>query len=128
MNKLTNIFSKGPLPTQGMLVARLLVGGYLMYLGKSLFDGRGDAGMSPIVMYTFLIIFIIVGLFLCIKAVVNLLTGYYSGGKLDKAAENEEDQEAENVDETVSKYDEYPEMKKPELIDVEESEIQELDK
>jgi len=90
------------LPTQGMLLARILVGGYLVYLGISLFTGRTDSSMNVILLWMFILLFSILGAFLIIQALLNYSKGNYQGGALDTGSE-EENAEAVDVqeDETV---------------------------
>lgn len=112
MNKIKELLLKGPLPTIGMLAARILVGGYLTYLSYSLFIDRNKSGISTAVIYVFTVIFFLVGVFLCVKAIFSYVSGYYKGGKLDVEIE----ESADDVQEQENK-----------IIDVEESEITELD-
>lgn len=122
MNKIKELLLKGPLPTVGMLVARILVGGYLVYLSYSLIMGRSDGGINPIALYIFTAIFFLVGVFLLIKAIYNCVAGYYAGGKLDtKKADDEDSKEADSDEQSLD-------SDKNVIIDVEENEIEELDK
>ena len=123
MNKLL----KGPMPTQGMLVARVLVGGYLVYLSYSLLQGKEEGSMNPILLWGAVIVFALVGLFLLFKAIYSFAVGFYKGGKLDTSASEDTEVQGEEVnDEAGSKP--LPEKDYSDAIDVTESEIEELDK
>lgn len=99
MNKIIDKLLKGILPTQGMLIARTLVGGYLVYLAYSLITTSEESGMNPAVLYSFCVLFFLVGGIVLIKVVHNFVTGYYKGGKLDPEV-LEKEAEVETEDET----------------------------
>lgn len=77
------------LPSQGTLLVRTLAGAYLVYLSYSLFKERADSGMSPVAMWSFIIIFTLIGLFLCGMSLFSLVKGTYKGGSADVGEKND---------------------------------------
>lgn len=71
------------LPTQGMLAARIIVGGYLTYLGFSLFNSRAESTMNPAILWVFIILFSVLGLYFVAKAIYNYVKGNYQDGAAD---------------------------------------------
>lgn len=72
---------KGERPTLGRMIVRALAGGYLVYLAKVLYSNRLESGINPYLYWCFIILFLIMGLFLCVKVIHNYATGYYEGGQ-----------------------------------------------
>jgi len=83
------------LPTQGILICRILVGGYLAYLSNSLYKERVESSMSPVALWSFIIVFTLIGLYLIVASAINLVKGRYKGGPLDVEANAEVDTEAD---------------------------------
>lgn len=80
------------LRTQLAIIARILVGGYVVYLGYGLKDAVKNAmatgeGVWFIVAF---IVFIVAGGLLCYSGLRDYAIGRYVGGKLDLGSENEE--------------------------------------
>lgn len=95
-NEQTKIDSKY-LPPQFALVARICVGGYLLYTAFSLFDSvvNGE-GTSRYWMGIAMVVFTIVGILLVFFSGRDMLRGKYVGGAMDAGTE-EEEEEAENI-------------------------------
>ncbi len=81
--------SKRNFPTQGVLSMRLIVGLYLNYLAYTLFKGRTESSMSPFALYSFIVLFVGIGLFLCVNTIKGYTKGEYIGGKADVDEEKE---------------------------------------
>lgn len=93
MNETTNKTEK-KLPTQMMLIVRVLVGVYLYYTVYSLISGGGIAaaeGGNKIFFVLATILFVVAGAFLIVKSAKDLLAGNYEGGKLDPKKDMEEE-------------------------------------
>lgn len=97
------------LPTQGMLLARILIGGYLVYLGFSLFGGRAESSMKPIVLWLFIIIFCVIGIYLLVNAFISYNKGYYIEGSADVGTIEEDSENIVDVEETDEKDSEATE-------------------
>lgn len=84
------------LPTKFMLTARVLVGGYLVYISYSLIDGvvNGE-GRDRYFFGAFIIAFAIIGILLVAFAGRDLLRGKYVGGELDAGEADAEENTAE---------------------------------
>lgn len=76
-------------PTQLMLYARLLVGGYLYYTVYSLISGGGikeAQGLSKVFFIVAAVAFVVIGGILMVISAKALLEGRYEGGKMDTAS------------------------------------------
>lgn len=80
---------KNGLMTQGQLVMRLLVGGYLDYLSYDLVKDRATSTITPWLLWTFVVFFTIAGTYFFVKALILYIKGEYVGGKLDVDADDE---------------------------------------
>ena len=82
-NRLANQFS---------LTCRVLVGGYVAYLGMGLRDAikNAETATNRIVFIAALVFFTVVGALLVYCAVRDLIIGRYVGGKLDLGDEEED--------------------------------------
>lgn len=81
------------LQTQLVLMARLLVGGYVVYLGKGLVDAvkTADTPAKQALFTTIVVIFCVVGGILAYVSIRDLAIGRYVGGKLDLGDQGEND-------------------------------------
>lgn len=81
--------------TQAQLVMRMIVGGYLDYLAYDLFKERASSTMKPVVMWSFIVLFTIIGTYFLAKALYLYIIGAYKGGKLDPGEDEEEEADAD---------------------------------
>lgn len=105
------------LPTQGMLFARILVGGYLVYLGFSLFTGKAESTMNPVMLWLFIVLFSILGIFLIVQALLNYSKGNYQDGALDVGMPEETSEEDIAVVESTAEIVENTDNTEEEKID-----------
>lgn len=71
------------MPTVIMLIARILIGAYLAYLGIDLFKGAAASGNLKIVFYVVSVAFVIFGSAAVILGIKDMATGNYAGGPQD---------------------------------------------
>lgn len=83
--------------TQGQLVMRMIVGGYLDYLAYDLFKQRAASSMKPVVMWIFIVFFTVIGTYFLGKALYLYIIGAYKGGKLDPGEDEEEETDSEEI-------------------------------
>lgn len=90
------------LPPQFALVARICVGGYLLYTAYSLIDSviNGE-GISRYWMGIAMVVFTIVGILLIFFSGRDMLRGKYVGGAMDAGTEEEEGAERVSAKETA---------------------------
>ena len=81
---------KKSLMTQGQLIMRVLVGGYLDYLAYDLFKERATSSINPIVLWIVIIFFTIAGTYFLGMALILYYRGEYKGGKKDPEMEGSE--------------------------------------
>lgn len=81
------------LQTQLVLMARLLVGGYVVYLGKGLVDAvkTADTPAKQALFALVVTVFCVVGGILVYISIRDLAIGRYVGGKLDIGESEDED-------------------------------------
>ena len=77
-------------PTMTMLLIRIALGGYLMYLAHSLITGMGTSD-KPRLLLIFAILFIFAGILLIILGGKAIITKDYYNPMDDEADEKEED-------------------------------------
>lgn len=83
--------SQRRLPTQFMLLAKALIGGYLIYMAWQLFQNiLGGKESQPVFLGCFLILFAIAGAGIMVSSLKDLLQGRYAGGRLDVIPDEEE--------------------------------------
>jgi len=83
------------LPTKFMLMARLLVGGYLVYTAYELIEGvMTGEGRDKYFLGIFMVAFTIIGILLMIYSGRDIMRGKYVGGEMD-ACDDEEDEDTE---------------------------------
>lgn len=99
MNKIIEFFlgNRTPaytnkLPNQFSLTCRVLVGGYVAYLGMSLKDAikNAETANSRIIFIVALVLFTVIGVLLAYCALRDLIIGRVAGGKLDLGDEEED--------------------------------------
>lgn len=90
-NKLSNQFS---------LTCRVLVGGYVAYLGMGLKDAVKNATTSTnrAMFLIALIVFAVVGALLVYASIRDFILGRYVGGKLDLGEEPEDEEVHDEID------------------------------
>jgi len=83
--------AKNPLPNQGMLAIRAIVGGYLVYLAYDILSTESTT-VPRIGILLFCILFVIAGSALVVMTIRSFVKGEYIGGKAD-FTEDEDDEE-----------------------------------
>ncbi len=88
------------LSTKLMLIARVLVGAYLVYTSYSLIDGvvNGE-GRDVYFLGVFMAAFAVIGILLMVFAGRDLLRGKYVGGELDVGETGEEEKASDSDEE-----------------------------
>lgn len=75
--------NKSSLPTQTMLVIRVIVAGYLLYLSYDLFVTRESSSIKLWQLILILALFIVCSIYILITSLYMLIKGKYEGGKAD---------------------------------------------
>ena len=91
-------------PTKVMLLIRVAVGGYVLYLSYTLFRDRAAGSIQPLPLALILIIFVICGVGVIAHSAYLYLKGMYEGGPADVEVDEEEhtDETATVTDQTLS--------------------------
>ena len=91
-------------PTRLMLLIRVAVGGYVLYLSYTLYRDRAQGGIQPLPLALILAIFVICGVGVIAHSAYLYLKGMYEGGPADVEVDGEEDTDetATVADQTLS--------------------------
>ena len=93
-------------PTQIMLLIRVAVSGYVLYLAYTLFRDRDSSTSMPAwALVLILILFVIIGVGVIVHSVYLYLNGMYEGGKADISVEDEDGQAGASDKDTGAKED-----------------------
>jgi len=104
-------------PTQVMLTIRVIVGGYVLY---SMYQVMTSEASKSTAMYAMVVVLALVGGFLVVWSLKNLVMGEYEGGKADKNREIEENTVSALETEKVSEAEETKESEVESVNDIAE--------
>ncbi|MBQ7582605.1 MAG: hypothetical protein IJU25_07275 [Lachnospiraceae bacterium] len=83
-------------PTKIMLLIRVAVGGYVLYLSWQLFSTRDSGNMHPALLAVILALFVICSLSVIIHSVYLYMKGMYAGGPADVEVEDSVEEAEQN--------------------------------
>ncbi len=104
----SNDKSNRRVPTVTMLMLRCVLGAYLIYLAKGVYDGAMEPENPMAIFLAFAVLFLAFGIVAIFMGAKDLLTGRYVGGAGDPAVMEElsEDAAAENSEKIIDVTDE----------------------
>ncbi|MCR5267733.1 MAG: hypothetical protein K6E16_04385 [Lachnospiraceae bacterium] len=83
-------------PTKIMLLIRVAVGGYVLYLSWQLFSTRDTGNMHPALLAVILALFVICSLSVIIHSAYLYMKGMYAGGPADVEVEDSVEEAEQN--------------------------------
>lgn len=92
-------------PTKMMLLIRVIIAGYLLYLCYDLFNTRQSSSMPLWELILILTLFIVCSIYIIANSIYLYVNGMYEGGKADIEEQERQKEEKEEIEENVSSDD-----------------------